>query len=71
MVLMYGILGLVDMCQCHSIHSIQCGAVRCILWVKRPNETLDVLIYGTGLGYLVIWKLTVGKLLSFKEEIVC
>ena len=50
---------------------IQCGAIRCILWVKRPNETLDVLIYGTGLGYLVMWKLTVGKLLSFEEEIVC
>ena len=50
---------------------IQHGAVRCILWVKRPNETLDVLIYGTGLGYLVMWKLTVGKLLLFEEEIVC
>ena len=50
---------------------IQCGAVHCILWVKSPNETLDVLIYGTGLGYLVMWKLTVGKLLSFEEEIVC
>ena len=50
---------------------IQRGAVRCILWVKRPNETLDVLIYGTGLGYLVMWKLTVGKLLLFEEEIVC
>ena len=50
---------------------IQRDAIRCILWVKRPNETLDVLIYGTGLGYLVMWKLTVGKLLLFEEEIVC
>ena len=39
----------------------QHGAVRCVLWVKIPNEAHKMLFFGTGLGYLVMWTMSVSE----------
>jgi hypothetical protein len=32
------------------------GPTSCILWLTRRNEAGETLCYGTGLGYVVIWR---------------
>ena len=39
--------------------SVQRGAVRCVLWITRRQDSFDLLCFGTGLGYLVIWEMNV------------
>jgi WD40 repeat protein len=31
------------------------GPISCVQWLVRKDDSLDMLCYGTGLGYLVIW----------------
>ena len=43
-------------------HSLtQRGAVHCVLWAKIPNEAHKMLFFGTGLGYLVMWTMSVSE----------
>ena len=43
-------------------HSLaQRGAVCCVLWAKIPNEAHEMLFFGTGLGYLVMWTMSVSE----------
>ena len=39
----------------------QCGDVHWVLWVKIPNEAHEMLFFGTGLGYLVMWTMSVSE----------
>jgi WD40 repeat protein len=34
---------------------IRRGPVSCVKWVTRPDELREILCYGTGLGYLIVW----------------
>ena len=43
----------------HSL--VQRGAVRCVLWITRRQDSFDLLCFGTGLGYLVIWEMNVSN----------
>jgi hypothetical protein len=31
------------------------GPVSCVIWVTRPDKLREILCYGTGLGYLMVW----------------
>lgn len=31
------------------------GPVSCVIWVTRPDELREILCYGTGLGYFMVW----------------
>ena len=43
-------------------HSLaQRGAVHCVLWAKLPNKAHKMLFFGTGLGYLVMWTMSVSE----------
>ena len=43
----------------HSL--VQRGPVRCVLWIIRRQDSFDLLCFGTGLGYLVIWEMNVSN----------
>lgn len=43
----------------------QRGAARCAVWATRPQDTREVLCFGTGLGYLVVWTQSVRKVGRF------
>jgi hypothetical protein len=32
------------------------GPISCIIWVTRRNDAYEALCYGTGLGYMVLWR---------------
>ena len=36
---------------------IMCGPISCMMWITRDNDREETLCYGTGLGYLNIWRL--------------
>ena len=43
----------------HSL--VQRGPVHCVLWITRRQDSFDLLCFGTGLGYLVIWEMNVSN----------
>ena len=52
----------------HSL--VQRGAVRCVLWITHRQDAFDLLCFGTGLGYLVIWEMSVSGVVAWNHVVL-
>jgi hypothetical protein len=47
------------------------GQPSCLVWAKRTDDLRNVLAFGTGLGYLVVWWYDQHKVSSVRSLILC